>query len=413
MFNKKNLTYLIIWLFSILMSIIWTFENPDKIELIKNFYKKNKTPVSEKIKSESVTIEANSFALKYEKIITLSHKTSFIIYEKNNEKFNENLVKIYTQNGYLISKLKPEKIKLPKTFTLQRNGGVKTIISTKSNKFALISNNKGKCFYASLVDISTSKEIFKSQCLPDEKKKTDFNGLGSSNVQTNKNIYLSIGTPTQNSKLIDGLAQDKNSIFGKIIEIDEKSLNNLNLKYKIYSLGHRNPQGLSILNKKIFSVEHGPKGGDELNLIQNKNNYGWPVVSYGTKYMYDEKGKSYDINHEEKNFTEPLFALVPSVGISSLNNCPKILKNYYNKNCLMALSLYGNSLRPGRSIIIFLLNNSLDKIHSVEKIYLGDQMKLRHFVTNKKNELYEDDEGNIFVSADLKGIYKITFSDFR
>ena len=72
----------------------------------------------------------------------------------------------------------------------------------------------------------------------------------------------------------------------------------------------------------------------------------------------------------------------------------------------------GNNLRPGKSIIIFLLNNRMDKINSIEKIYLGD-LKLRHLVTNKKNELYQDEEGSIYVSADKKGIYKVSFSDFR
>ena len=47
------------------------------------------------------------------------------------------------------------------------------------------------------------------------------------------------------------------------------------------SLGQKN---------KIFSVEHGPKGGDELNLIESKKNYGWPLVSYGTRYMYVNNG---------------------------------------------------------------------------------------------------------------------------
>ena len=60
-----------------------------------------------------------------------------------------------------------------------------------------------------------------------------------------------------------------------------------------------------------MSTEHGPKGGDELNLIENNKNYGWPLVSYGTRYMYDDKGKSYKINHEAENFTEPLIALIP------------------------------------------------------------------------------------------------------
>ena len=79
----------------------------------------------------------------------------------------------------------------------------------------------------------------------------------------------------------------------------------------------------------------------------------------------------------------------------------------------MALSLYGNNLRPGKSILIFLLNNNSNKIHSIEKIYLGGEMKLRHFVTNSKNELYEDVDGNIYVSVDRKGIFKINFSNFR
>ncbi len=82
----------------------------------------------------------------------------------------------------------------------------------------------------------------------------------------------------------------------------------------------------------IFAVEHGPKGGDELNNIVSNKNYGWPSSSYGTRYFYDENGKSYNFNHDTYNFTEPLFAFVPSIGISSLNNCPSKLKIYYKKN---------------------------------------------------------------------------------
>ena len=54
----------------------------------------------------------------------------------------------------------------------------------------------------------------------------------------------------------------------------------------------------------------------------------------------------------------------------------------------------------------------MDKINSIEKIHLRDDLKLRHFVTNSKNELYEDEEGNIYVSADRKGIYKLSFTNF-
>ena len=55
----------------------------------------------------------------------------------------------------------------------------------------------------------------------------------------------------------------------------------------------------------------------------------------------------------------------------------------------------------------------MNQVHSIEKIYLRDDLKLRHFVTNSKNELYEDKDGNIYVSADKNGIYKLSFIKFR
>jgi len=208
-------------------------------------------------------------------------------------------------------------------------------------------------------------------------------------------------------------------MFGKIIEINKNDLDKIivnqetNLNVKIFSKGHRNPQGLTKINDSFFSVEHGPRGGDELNKIIKDKNYGWPEVSYGTKYSYDENAKAYEISHENNSFEEPLFAFVPSVAISALNTCPEKLKKYYKKPCLLALSLYGNSQRPGKSLIIYLLNEEMDKVHSVEKIFLRNDLKLRHFVTNSKNELYEDENGSIYISADKKGIYKISFIEFR
>ena len=148
------------------------------------------------------------------------------------------------------------------------------------------------------------------------------------------------------------------------MEIDKKDLEQVadgnisGINPKIFTLGHRNPQGLTKIKDSLFSVEHGPKGGDELNKIIRDKNYGWPKVSYGTRYAEDESGKSYEVNHEKNLFEEPLYALVPGVGISGLNSCPSKLINYYKKPCLLALSLYGNSLRPGRSILIYLLNEN-------------------------------------------------------
>ena len=413
----KKFSIILLWLASVVLISLYTYENPEIMDKAKNYFTGDKNLVVLQQEGEVFRKPGNSFLIEISEVVSFSQKTAFIIHNKEIVNFDKDNLKIYFQNGYYFNNSKLEKISLPKSFTLSKNGGIKSIFIYKDKQFALISSLKNGCYYASIVLIDQSKEIFNTQCLP--KNKIDYNGLGSSHIHYNDKIFLSIGTPEQASSVIRKLAQDKNSFFGKIVEIDKKDLDKIivghanDLDIKIFTSGHRNPQGLTKINESFFSVEHGPKGGDELNKIIKDKNYGWPLVSYGTQYDYDEKGKYYEVNHELNSFEEPLFALVPSVGISALNVCPTKLKEYYKKPCLLALSLHGNELRPGRSIIIYLLNEKMNKVHSIEKILLRDDLKLRHFVTNDKNELYEDKEGNIYISADKKGIYKLSFVHFR
>ena len=402
-----------------MLTAIWTFENPEKIEKIKSFFKKKQEVNVETVESGVQKFLANSFTVEAKEILKLNDKTAFVIYNEFNDVFDRKKIEIYTQSGTLIKNLKSEKINLPNHFTLQRNGGIKTIISFNKKKIALISSSEKNCFFASLFLIDDKKELFRTNCLPEEAKNNDFNGLGSSNIHLKDKILFALGTPEKHASKNSLLAQLDNSKFGKILEIKKDNLISAidsedELKIDIFSKGHRVPQGLTVLGNKIFNVEHGPKGGDELNNVIKGKNYGWAEVSYGTNYLKDNggDGSSFKINHEKNNFEEPLFAFVPSVGISNLNNCPKVLKQYYKKNCLLALSLYGNNLRKGHSIIIFLLNEDLNKVVSVEKIQLGNLI-LRHFVTNDENVLYEDKYGNIYVSADKKGIYRISFKNLR
>ena len=125
------------------------------------------------------------------------------------------------------------------------------------------------------------------------------------------------------------------------------------------------------------------------------------------KYIFEK----YNLDHEKNGYEEPIFAFVPSIGISSLNLCPSKLYNYYKKNCLIGLSLYGNDLRPGKSLLIFLLDKNLEKIHSIEKINLGKP--LRHFMTNNKN----DTKSSILIVCTNKDISKstkkLTIKSFR
>ena len=405
---------------SIIFAVVWTFENPEKIEKIKSEFKKNEKVEINITKVKGKKIFANSFSIDLTQVLENTSKTAFVTYPNNVKKFDPLNLTIFTQTGFEINRSESKKINLPNYFTLQRNGGIKTIFYLEENVFALISGNESKCFFASIIFLGNGKELFRSKCLPEEPSNNDFNGLGSSNVHLEDSILISLGTPEKHLSKNSLLAQKNNSMFGKILEIQKNNLRDVyknkvkDLKIRIFSKGHRVPQGLTILNNKVFNVEHGPKGGDELNQVIKEKNYGWPNVSYGTNYLKDAggDGKSIKVDHAESDYEGPLFAFVPSVGISALNNCPSILKKYYKKPCLMALSLYGNNLRKGHSLIIFLLNDNLDKVQSVEKIFL-DNLILRHFVTNKENILYEDDKGAIYISADKKGIYRVEFTDFR
>ena len=413
----KKILIILIWFLSLVIISIYTYENPDKIEVIKNYFSTAKKQEIKFSGTPILTMPGNSFIVGVSKEFSFTEKTAFLIHDENVLNFDANSLKIYTQDGYLFENYKTTKLNLPDTFTTLKNGGVKSIFIHNKSEFALISSLKNDCYYASIISLNNSQELLKTKCLP--KEEIDFNGLGSSHIHHDGKILLSIGTPEQSSSAIRALAQDTNSMFGKILEINNNDLDKIikgekiNLEVKMYTLGHRNPQGLTKMHESFFSVEHGPKGGDELNKIIKDKNYGWPKVSYGTQYFYDGEGKAFEINHEKNQFEEPLFALVPSVGISALNTCPSKLKNYYKKPCLLALSLHGNSLRRGRSILIYLLNEKMDQVHSIEKIFLRDHLKLRHFVTNSKNELYEDKDGNIYISADKQGIYKVSFTKFR
>lgn len=82
-----------------------------------------------------------------------------------------------------------------------------------------------------------------------------------------------------------------------------------------YSLGHRNPQGLTFLDDgRLVASEHGPQGGDEINIIREGGNYGWPYRSYGTEYgSYLEYRSSLPPPPAGVTFVEPVYAFVPSV----------------------------------------------------------------------------------------------------
>ncbi len=90
-----------------------------------------------------------------------------------------------------------------------------------------------------------------------------------------------------------------------------------NNRPEIWSYGHRNPQGLYYdpLKGNLWSIEHGPRGGDEINLIQKGRNYGWPVISYGKEYWGPV---SVGEGTEKDGMEQPVKVYIPSIAPGSL-----------------------------------------------------------------------------------------------
>jgi glucose/arabinose dehydrogenase len=108
-------------------------------------------------------------------------------------------------------------------------------------------------------------------------------------------------------------AQDSASSFGKTILV-----NTATREARRFTAGHRNPQGLlRARDGRIWSTEHGPKGGDELNVLRDGGNYGWPLATYGAQYG-EYAWPLAPSSAQERAFERPMYAWVPSIGISQL-----------------------------------------------------------------------------------------------
>lgn len=118
-------------------------------------------------------------------------------------------------------------------------------------------------------------------------------------------------------------AQELNSMLGKVLRIntdgtvpkDNPFVGQKDALPEIYSYGHRNPQAILLSSdEKIWLHEHGPKGGDELNLIKPGLNYGWPAITYGIDYS----GAIISPYSEAEGMEQPVTYWVPSIAPSGM-----------------------------------------------------------------------------------------------
>ena len=168
------------------------------------------------------------------------------------------------------------------------------------------------------------------------------------------------------------------SLLGKIISIDKTTS-----EYEIISIGHRNPQGLFYIKASdiIINTEHGPKGGDEININfqtgKKIHNFGWDISSYGTEY---DGTDPYKKSHKEYGFIEPFKYYTPSIGISQLFYMPENLNQDNQKY------LFVTSLRAG-SIYVIKVNDKFDKILDEDRVYFP-QRRIRDIEYDDKNNVF-------------------------
>ncbi len=133
-------------------------------------------------------------------------------------------------------------------------------------------------------------------------------------------LYFSVGDRGSRDVNPQDITIDCGKIYrlnddGTIPE-DNPFMNTPNAKKAIYSYGHRNPQGMAKHPEtgEIWIHEHGPKGGDEINIIHPGKNYGWPVISYGVNYS----GTKFTEHTSLPGMEQPIHYWVPSIAPSGM-----------------------------------------------------------------------------------------------
>jgi glucose/arabinose dehydrogenase len=188
------------------------------------------------------------------------------------------------------------------------NGWIYLSYARKASKGEVLVISRAKLSGNALTDL---QEIF--VCNPEWEGGRHF---GSRIVFDNEG-YLYFSNGDKGSRPMN--AQELNNDHGKIhrikddgsIPADNPFVNTPGASPSIWTYGNRNPQGMIYdkANNRIWAVEHGPKGGDELNLIEKGKNYGWPVISYGINY----DGSILTELTEKEGMEQPVTYWVPSI----------------------------------------------------------------------------------------------------
>lgn len=157
-------------------------------------------------------------------------------------------------------------------------------------------------------------------------------------------------------------------------------------KVEKISQGHRNQQGILSIGKDLYISEHGPRGGDELNLIIRGQDYGWPAVSYGQPYSSGDYIKP-GLTGSHEGFTKPLTYWVPSVAPTELVQLP-INWGSWSSQIVMG------TLREESLIFIQLTNRTT--VGEISTVNVGE--RIRDLEINKDGQIIATtDSGKLLV----------------
>jgi len=257
--------------------------------------------------------------------------------------------------------------------------------------------------------ISNSKLLFSTPCVLDKKNPTMWAGRIT---HSPNNVYLSVGEqrydPSGFAKK-DSLSRSEiknvKSVFGKVLEFNPQ-----NGTFSIYSSGHRNAQGLfySPDKKKLIESEHGPFGGDEVNILTKGGNFGWPFGTFGKPYPLfntdDKADETRSVNPStsiDKQLAKfgavsgsqpdarlPVMSWIPGVGAGNVAHVQKSSKfKDWHGNILV-------SLMQDASLHRLILEG--DSVVLDERIPLG--FRVRDFIVNDDGYLVlSTDQGRLLV----------------
>jgi glucose/arabinose dehydrogenase len=274
-------------------------------------------PKDNKYVSEGMTIALDTI------LTDLENPWGIVFLPNNDMLFTERIGKLWRLDG---SKKKTEITGVPPSLVEGQGGllDIKLHPKFETNQIIYLTYSKTKdslgstygttAVYRARLDndkLVDGKDIFVAQ--PYTKAFYHYGGR----LAFDRNGYMYVSVGDRGGK--DDYPQFLDKGAGKIhrikddgsIPADNPFINTKDAMASVWSYGHRNPQGLAIHPQtgELWETEHGPRGGDEVNLIQKGKNFGWPVVSYGTEY----DGGSFTSITRRDDIINPLDYWVPSI----------------------------------------------------------------------------------------------------